>query len=84
MERSSIHLRTATRKRLAKYRPSGASYDDVLSVFMDAIDPAEFKARWSAARADLGRQLLGAPPARSAAAGMEAAFRLYELGRERA
>lgn len=83
MERSSLHVAASTRRRLARYREVGQSYDDVLNLFMDGVRPEEFKKRLRAGRSAVARVELVSPPPPEASAGswMEAAFRLYELGR---
>ncbi|MFA5860627.1 MAG: hypothetical protein WDA16_02925 [Candidatus Thermoplasmatota archaeon] len=83
MERSSLHVAARTRRRLARYKAHGMSFDDVLNVFMDGIEGDEFKARWEEARREAARAAIRAPRRAVArgGSGMETAFRLFKLGR---
>lgn len=67
------------------------SFDELLNVFMDAIQPADFKARLNTARVETSRRAVAgaATDARTTASvppgagphGMERAFRLFQMGR---
>lgn len=60
MDRSSIHLSASTRRRLSRYRERGMSFDAVLNIFMEGIEPGDFKRRWQVASRQAAKRTLAA------------------------
>lgn len=69
---SSIQVTPAMRRRLARYKRAGMSYEDVLVVLLDAIPPEDFRARWDRADAASRQEIRAVGRRDPAAATIEA------------
>lgn len=57
MATSSIQVSEETRDRLARYKVGGMSYEDVLEVFMNLVEPEEFHEHYEDWQAEVARQI---------------------------
>ena len=69
---SSIQVTPTMRRRLARYKRGGMSYEDVLVVLLDRIPPEEFRARWERAQAASHQEIRAVGRRDPAAATIEA------------
>lgn len=57
MAASSIQVSEETRDRLARYKVGGMSYEDVIEVFMNLVEPEEFQEHYEDWQAEVAHQI---------------------------
>lgn len=57
MAPSSIQVSTETREQLKQYKTAGMSYEDVIKIMMDLLEPEEFHALYRDWQAKVAEQI---------------------------